>query len=291
MLHHSLFVPVTTVNPKKLTNSSNTRFFFSLHLIVMKKWVFILFTLTFCGSCHRRNTVSSTNSNIFVRLQEEFKGSTTNLKLFLFTEEKFGCSNYSLLSSGRVIGNTISLTVSGISKGEICLTSIGPATAEINLGALENKTYLIEITHQGKMYSGSLKVSEDAYLLTFNKTKPFIGDNPMLKRIPPSTIWGYVGYHKASTANTVKGFVDSVIYLGGQYRSYPEGNYYEFYVDGSGQPIIPANTGYYFYRPVLMHYSGDLIQLQKLIRRYGLTYRDSLNIGIYTRTGEFYYSW
>lgn len=257
----------------------------------MKRLLLFFLPLIPICSCKKDGTNSTIDSSIHVTMREEHKGSTTYLKLLLATEKQYSCSNYQINCSGGTLGNTISLKISGYSKPSFCLTSIGPAVAELSLGHLEPKTYLIEIDFQGRMYSGKLKVDEGAYQLSFNKSKPFLADKPLLRRIPTSTIWGYVGYHKSGSFPKVQGFLDSLVYLGAGPANLSAGDYNEFTIDPGGQIQTPANTGYYFYQPFVMKYPGNLSLVNQLVKNYGCNLRDSMNIGLYTHTGEFYHSW
>lgn len=78
--------------------------------------------------------------------------------LLLYTDYHLACSNFQLANCFRARGRRMGVTISGIEPLEICATSFGPATAEMDLPISGDGRYVLHFKYQE---------AKDAYLLIF----------------------------------------------------------------------------------------------------------------------------
>jgi hypothetical protein len=90
---------------------------------------------------------------------------TADMKLFIKTQNSFGCINFGIALDKFIVNNTLILRFDHIIQSNICLTAIGPATTYADL--TENIDSLILINGH----------SIDGYLV--NVTKEFIAIKPL----------------------------------------------------------------------------------------------------------------
>jgi hypothetical protein len=88
---------------------------------------------------------------------------------------------------------------------------LGPATTNIDLGAIPNGTYPVNLTVESNESEGQLIVTTDYYAILLNNPKQLKITNNPLKRIPENTIWGTIGYHSGSTEALVSSLILYII--------------------------------------------------------------------------------
>jgi hypothetical protein len=258
----------------------------------MKK-VTIYLLLLLCGlSCEKSTTEENhqdENDDIRISIVETIDGTQRTLQLLCSTREEYPCANYGISTTYHQTAGKIDLSFGDIVKPGGCLTAIGPATSNVDLGVLANGTYELNINSS----KGKLVVSDESYSITFSGKEKFEIVNPQLMRIPSNTIWGTIGYHDKATAVIVQAIVESLQGLGAVRQQYKQGFYGEFDIDSSGQIVQPGeDSGYYFAHSFIFHYSGDMVALEKVVKYYGSAYGETfLYLDIHTDKGITYRSW
>ena len=245
-----------------------------------------IFLLLLCG-CRKDPTVS----DVDVRMWEVMDSTGRTLKFFCSTDRIYGCSNYRISHTFERSGDRVEIEFSGIIVPDVCLTSIGPASATVDLGALPDGTYAIDLQVGGNKNEGQLLITPDQYTISIEQPRQLRVTNSPLQRVPSNTIWGTVGYHSSTTAPLVQSFIDSLQLAGAAVQPYHSGDYGYFQIDTNGDISPPQNSGYYFIRPYVMHYTGGSTALNTLVTNYGIHYGDSMNIILYTTRGEVFRSW
>lgn len=244
------------------------------------------------GSCKKSASgTSSLDENLKISMRESIKDGKRTFSIYAATEKTYPCSNYSIETSKTIGSDKIVITFIKIDTPDVCLTSLGPATALIALEGLSAKTYTLELRTGSNLVTGQLTVSADQYALTLPAQAKIECTNPLLNRIPENTIFGTVHYHHSTTVGTVNKFIDSLQYFGATAKLYLPGDYQQFQVEANGQIKQTQDMGYYFTRYFILNYAGDVTPLKNLVQRYGITYRDSLLATINTSKGEVLYSW
>ena len=114
------------------------------------------------------------------------------------TIKYYGCCNFIINYKVNREGNVITISFGTVNMPPMCLTSLGPATAQIDLGVLPTGTYTLNLI-SGTINTSKLTVDNNQY-----KLSPVSGTNvsyarTTLLRIPDNTIWGYVCYDSTGT--------------------------------------------------------------------------------------------
>ena len=234
------------------------------------------------------------DSKINIRLVEIYDKSPRTLQLRFATEKMYPCANYPIIVSSQQLSNNIDISFKGVVNNiGICLTAIGPATATINLGALSNGTYNLNFYNGNVKHTGKLIISSDSYAINFANNELFNFTNAPLNRIPEHTIWGTIGYHKQETSSLVQSFIDALINLGAEKKAYNPGYYNEYVIDTNGDIVQPGeNSGYWFARSFIFHFSKDIANVEQLVKQYARDYgNDYMYISVYTDKGEQFLSW
>ena len=148
------------------------------------KPAFLILILTFFGlSCspEMAEPGSSVGSDIKVSLREGISEEGRRLLIISETIEIFPCYNYYLITKQRFRGDEITMTYSGISIPEICLTALGPARSEEYFN-LENGVYSITFINAGVPNVGQLAVDDEKYVLELqNPTNVFVQVGTVMK--------------------------------------------------------------------------------------------------------------
>jgi hypothetical protein len=258
---------------------------------MMKKLVniFLVLPLLFSAGCvNDPDTVrEEINSPVNIRMMEKIPGRT--FSLLCATEEEYHCMNYSLNRYVQTAGRTISVLFTDVSLSGFCLTALGPATAEINLGKLSPGEYSLQFTIKNTFFETALTVTEHSYFINDQSAEWIKIKTPGLNKIPANTVWGYIGYNEDSLKATADLFIDSLKSIGAVEGNFNEGYYHYFSVDSAGNIIPPLNLGHRNLMPFLFRYSGSEEELKNVVKHFGLT--TPLWINLNDDKGNEFYSW
>lgn len=231
------------------------------------------------------------DSKLNIVLREEFSSENRNLILNCLTERIYPCFNYGIDYSAVKGAKNFKLRFSKIIIPQICLTALGPAGCSINLGALADGQFNLELEVNGKTEIAQLLVSGNTYQIYHQPSLNFKFENPQLNRIPEFLIWGSVGYINDSLETVVNTFIDSLHSLGAQQVQLLPGDYWYFKVDAQGNLIPPEYHGYPFIKMFAYSFNGSLDELKELIYRYSSRYYNKLYISLYDWRGGAIYGW
>jgi hypothetical protein len=242
-----------------------------------------------CDNNKDYEDLAPADSKIHIRMVEVFDQSPRSFQLYCATEKIYPCVNYPIVAVSETSSNSIDISFKGVIESDFCLTAIGPATTTIDLGPLSEGTYALNLYNGGIKQTGTLVVTADSYEVVFDENATFGFTDKLLNRIPEQTIWGLIGYATAETAPRVNSFLEALVDLGAEKRSYAPGDYRMFWIDEKGEitDYPGALWGYYFNRPFVFHYSGDLAGIDQLVRQY----KDEMSIRVATDKGEELRSW
>jgi hypothetical protein len=236
----------------------------------------------------------SVDSKISIRMVEISDISPRTLQFYCSTAMVYPCVNYPIYAVHQQSSNSIDISFKGVIENiGICLTAIGPATTVIDLGTLSNGTYILNLHNGDVTHTGELIVSSDSYKINFADNSDFHFTNTPLNKMPEQIIWGTVGYHKQETLPLVQSFLTGLMDLGAEKRPYNPGYYREFEIDGNGDIVQPGEgSGYYFAQSFIFNYSGDIMDIEQLVKQYARDYgNDYMYISVYTDKGEKFLSW
>ena len=251
--------------------------------------IFCLSLLLF--SCSQKETAPNFTEPVKIKIRENADSISRKLSFICFTEKVYGCSNYAIDYSFSVSANKITIHFTGITVPGICLTSLGPANAEIKPGALADGNYELEINAGQTKVSGQLLVTAEKYQAIIPSQKNIQFVNPVLNRVPANTLFGTVHYHAATTATNVQKFIDSLQVYGAASAIYPTGDYEYFQIESNGQIKQVQDLGYNFTRYFIFNYPGNPEPFKNLVKRFGMANPGLLLITLSTSKGENFYSW
>ncbi len=115
----------------------------------MKQTILSIFlsTLLFFSNCKDLGEeIPPLESSIVITPWENLSPSQRTFTLNCATDEIYGCLNFRIINRFAVGSGTIEIWLDGIYKPEVCLTALGPATANIELGALAHGNYNVVIS-------------------------------------------------------------------------------------------------------------------------------------------------
>lgn len=256
----------------------------------LKITAIVLLVVTTIG-CEKNGTHKGIDSEINIRMVEIFDKSPRTLQMYFSTTKIYPCCNYPIDLSWKNTSNTINISFKGVIETNLCLTALGPATATIDLGALNNGTYQLNFQNGEVRYSGQLVVSSDNYTVNLSTNPAVNVTNSPLRKIPEHTIWGLVGYHKEETLPLVQSFFTALMELGATKKSFNPGYYTEFEIDKNGEIALMGNHGYWFAQAFIFHYSGNISDLDELLKQWSFEYNERMSISINTDNGERFLSW
>ena len=118
-------------------------------------------------------------SDIKITLREEDSEEGRRLLIISETTEIFPCYNYYLITKQRFRSDEITMTYSGISIPEICLTALGPARSEEYFNP-ENGAYSITFINSGVPNEGQLTVDDEKYVLSLDSPVNVFVENETL---------------------------------------------------------------------------------------------------------------
>jgi hypothetical protein len=233
------------------------------------------------------------DAGINIRMVEIFDKSPRTFQFHCSTKKIYPCCNYPIVVERQQSSNSIDISFKGIIESDLCLTALGPATAIIDLGALSDGIYNLNLYYGKVKRTGNLVVSSDSYKINFHDNSVFSFTHKELNRIPEHTIWGTVGYHKQETSSLVQSFITELMELGAEKKSYRGGHYGGFEIGKNGDIVQPGEeSGYYFARSFIFRYSGDIAAVDQLVGQYARDYgTEYLYISVYTDEGEKFLSW
>ena len=252
-----------------------------------------LLILSGCFSACSKGEYGNVDSEINIRMVEIYDKSPRTFHLHCFTEKIYPCVNYPIIVVSQQSSNNIDISFKEVIETNLCATALGPATAYIDLGALSNGTYNLNL-HNGVMkQTGKLVVSSDNYKVDFGNNPAFRFTNTILNRIPEHTIWGYIGYHTQGTSSLVQSFLTALMNVGATKKLYLPGDYREFEIDKNGNIVQPGkDSGFWFAQSFIFHYSGNIANVEQLVKQYAHDYgTEYMYISVYTDKGEQFLSW
>jgi len=244
-----------------------------------------------CNKQEQRN-ISLIDSEINLRMVETFDVSPRTLQFHCSTTKTYPCCNYPIYAVNRQTSNIIDISFEGVIETDICATALGPATAIIDLGTLSNGTYRLNLQNGKYKRTGEIIVSSDSYKVNFSSNSAFCFTNTPLNKIPEHTIWGLIGWHEQRTSSLVQSFLTALLDLGAKKKPYLPGHYTEFVIDNNGDITYPgALWGYWFDQLFIFHYSGNITDVEQLIKQYAQDHGEDISITLNTDKGERFLSW
>jgi hypothetical protein len=193
-----------------------------------------------------------------------------------FAGGSYECMNVLLNKTLSISGNTINIDFTSTSYTDgTCHETTYPdkaqAIAEINFGYLSNGTYTLNISMNRRTYKGSLTVTDSKFRMELNANQKikFYLNKQEISRVPTNAFYGGV---RSLGTTPISNYLDTFSALGVTTRTYPTGDYGNFYIQPSGQ--MYANQFYGYDSSFVLSFSGDINQIINVSQYY----KDSLSV-------------
>lgn len=258
----------------------------------MKKVLIITLVTIFIAlisSCNKDEEPEQTFQYINLEYFEQFTSEGSQILFNLQTIETFPCSNFSLQTSVTKSSNHTDIRITNIDVPDICVTALGPASLQLNIGEFSNVPSLFSIWVNEKRHDFELETTEKSIKIKegnhFEDNLFFSFDS--LLRIPENTVWGYVVNNPESSKNDLWDEILNAFYdAGAQEMTLDNGNYYFFTVQNQGiifENVKNQTTTFYFQFENPME---DLINTyERVIKQYE---QSGIQLRIFNTKGERY---
>ena len=256
--------------------------------------------LTGCLSHPMRPAPRPIDSTVHLELAETLPSAQGTLRLRLRTEREYGCSNVALATSLARAPGSFQLTLLGVRNPGVCLTGLGPATAEVDLGHLTAGEYTLRFILNGAAIESRLLVTADAYRIVGGNTASFTIDHSTLRRVPERMAWGWIGYADAAGQAAAKDFLDGLRAAGAEAHVFASGRYAPviqpgvnevFHIDARGRLVLGGTLGFVHLEPYVFRYAGDDEVLRGLVRATGEQHPGAVYVLLDTGNGIQLMSW
>lgn len=243
----------------------------------------ILFVALFITSCEKDEIetipLESVNGDVF----ELVNYGTKEFALEFKTDIETYPVTYLIRNSVSVSGNQISVQLFDIQKdGHDDLNVLkGSASCSVNLGALSNGQYDIQVDVVETSNNISLTISDDLVTISQQSSSNLTINRDTLNRIPFGTIWGYVGYTKTSNQGLANSFISGLDALGAQPTELEPGYYGYFNMLDSSKIVQPIDDNFTYYKEFIKDYQGDAAALNEHIGYYNTEFYNKVDVVIY----------
>lgn len=122
------------------------------------------------------------DSDILIEVKEVTSGGSGRIVITGKTEKEYNCYNNTIATTKKITHNTIEVTFKAVEGDERCATALGPATTEVDLGALGNGEYTLQLYTANDMNEGLLKVTATEIRLEFSQQKGIDILTPVVQR-------------------------------------------------------------------------------------------------------------
>ncbi len=249
-----------------------------------------LLVLLLLPACSTRDRVSQPpiDSVILAEVHETFAPEGRGLRLDLRTEREYACFNFRIDASPRAAGAAgWSVDIDGVQSPKVCLTATGPARARFTLGAATAGDRVLRFDLQGMAMVTHL-VLDDATLRLEGDgpATPVRFPLPLLRRVPPQSIWGFVSWQEPADEAEALRFFAALEAAGVEPLALEPGDYDVFLVDDAGVVQWPGN-GFNHARAFAYRFAPGAPSLADVVAGF----RDVLQIGVYDDRGGSALSW
>lgn len=207
-------------------------------------------------------------------------------KVFLFrfnTDLQTYPITYLIRSESSVEGNDVKINLIDIQKDGHDDLNIqkGPASCLIELGALSNGIYDVNITAGNFAGSGKFTITNEQVTFDFPSTEGVSISKDTLNRIPFGTVWGYVGYQKTSNAGIANAFISNMNAIGAENAIFSPGYYGYFSVSDSGDIIQPIDEQFTYYKEYFKTFDGPAESMDEHVSYFTTEYYNKIDIYFY----------
>ncbi len=251
--------------------------------------LFVLMLLPISCINNIENPVGSLNTKINISMKQNLSKNGTSLILSSKTDSLYDCINYLINYSILNQSNNIEIKFINIITPAACIGGAAPAQASIIIKGLSTGKYNLQFLANGRVSNTTLTVDPNFYQLDSLNSEWVKVSASKILRIPPNTIWGYVGYFTDSLDTKANSFIDSLKSLSVKNNNFLPGDYGNFTIDSTGYLLPPKDNTYKDIKSFIFVYTNNITTVINLMRYYGKN--NLINISLFTSIGDVYYSW
>ncbi len=257
-------------------------------------FIFIIASAIFAGCNSVTPDISKPiDSKIRFEIYESHSASVNSnegypeLHIGLFTEKYYPCSNYGLNFIRNTFGENITIDLISLRIPNICLTSFGPATADLPLGVGAGK-YNLKIKMNGEL---------DSYIINISDSVVTISNGP--GKISSTAYYKYFRYPKNSFAYYCGTTVEDK-YICDDFLDTLKSkiNIKEYYFPNDGRKPYPDSLGGHYYEmpaKFFIYNSGqDFDKIDTILSSYKKSVikdKQGIGISIVNWENKYFYSW
>lgn len=256
------------------------------------RWILVgvvAFALVGCKLESLQDPIIVTNieKEFYINLWEELYPNTRNLRIDLQSIKNQDCLNYTIEYKWEAASNQFDLEINDITAPADCLPGIGPANAKIGVGDLENQFFKMKIgLGEAVINEGQLVVDGETYTLQMDTEEGIIIPEKVLRRVPSSSVWGFVAYQNGTDQSTANDLLEQLNTFGNP-MTLTEGKYgYFSFLDNkllvSGAPETGQVSSF------IIEYDGDQKAIQEVVENFRANHSGSVSLKVLTSTGEVY---
>jgi hypothetical protein len=240
--------------------------------------------------------IETVDSKILIRPVETCTTQPRTLQLHCQTERSYSTISNSIVAVKQQSDETVDISFNGVYMSPWGFAAIGPATTVIDLGALAQGVYTLNLYGGGVRSRGRLVVTAGSYSFEMANGPTFGFTDPVLHRIPLQTIWGYVSYMSDTFPNAPAQFFKDIEAIGAEKVSLEPGWYREFEIGADGLVIQPApdNPNHPRRRRLFVYrYTGDQMKIADLVEQWGRDHggNNYVDVAVYSDRGTEFLSW
>lgn len=254
----------------------------------------LLIPLLLLLACEGEQAVPSNTlgSEIELSMAEYIDTDQRSLSFKFLTLKDFPCINYSIKHETVVDPQAIKIVLEKVEVSDVCLDAIGPASAFIDLGQLDEKEYDLQIQLGESLINyGTLSVSKEAYQIDLHDTEGIELLEPKLNRIPAQAVWGMIKYQgEEKNKELISFFNEAMDIAGATDKKFAEGDYGYFKVNSEGKIIQPLEQGALEEQAFLFDFSGKSEDIEQVLQQINTSFED-VQVRFYNARGEEFRNW
>lgn len=203
----------------------------------MNRILLLLITLVIShlsfSSCTRDEEKDNAFNQLHLNYYEQFHPQGRELIFFLETVETFPCSNFQIQTSVEYTPDHTWIKSDNIEVPNLCVTSIGPATRSLSMGAPGQMPGNISLWVNKNRHDFDLELHDTHYQIKrqshFENRLSFSRER--LMRIPNHTVWGYILTDDQNKSDITAQIIEAFEAKGASVINLPEGEYHYFRVE------------------------------------------------------------
>ncbi|MGD1891886.1 MAG: hypothetical protein ACFB15_15015 [Cyclobacteriaceae bacterium] len=236
--------------------------------------------------------INTLGTDVQVEMGEYLNDSQRTLMFKFFTTRDFGCINHRISYAMQQNTDELVIALEEVKEPEACLKAMGPASAFVEVGALNIGEYDFTLNiGQAISNTGMLTVTPEAYELALYDELGMTIESVALQRVPKGAVWGTVQFFQERNDTFAKSFVNQLTRLGATTDKFNEGDYGFFQVDASGKITQPTFTLENPPFTFLLNNRGEQQELVSLLSEVHRNYGEEIAIRLRTADGEEFRSW